>query len=383
MLMHPDSTGLELGVSEFVRLLNQTLDFAYPDVVIVGELANFRVSKNRWVYFDLKDEHASVKFFGTVYNLPGPLEDGMLLKVRGQPRLHNLYGFSVNVLSMQPAGEGSIRRAADLLRAKLASEGLFDESRKRALPYPPHRIGLVTSKQSAAYADFIKILQARWQGMAIELIDVQVQGDIAPAQIVAAIEQFNASAEPPDVIVIIRGGGSAEDLAAFSSETVTRAVAGSRVPTLVAIGHEVDLLLAELAADRRASTPSNAAELLVPDRRHILVQLHADTTNLQDYGARHLRYARSTLGEQAGMLNEQLTQVLNRLHVATSGYAQLLEALNPGAVLRRGYAIVRRGKQAVRSADMLQTGAMIDVQLATGSFSATVESIKGTKELHT
>src|SRR5271154_1225381 len=109
----------ELSVSDFVASLNQTLDFAYPSVVIVGELANFRVSKNRWLYFDLKDDSSSVKFFGTVYNLPGPLEDGMLLKVRGQPRLHNLYGFSVNILSLQPAGEGSIRRAADLLQAKL------------------------------------------------------------------------------------------------------------------------------------------------------------------------------------------------------------------------------------------------------------------------
>src|SRR5881227_1133905 len=141
---------VELSVGEFVALLNQTLEYAYPSVVIVGELANLRISKNRWVYFDLKDDLASVKFFGTVYQLPGPLEDGMLLRVRGQPRLHQLYGFSVNVLSMQPTGEGTIKRAAQLLQAKLTTEGLFDESRKRPLPYPPAHIGLVTSKQSAA-----------------------------------------------------------------------------------------------------------------------------------------------------------------------------------------------------------------------------------------
>jgi exodeoxyribonuclease VII large subunit len=379
MLMQPDTASLELGVSEFVGLLNQTLDFAYPEVVIIGELANFRVSKNRWVYFDLKDENASVRFFGTVYNLPGPLEDGMLLKVRGQPRLHNLYGFSVNILSLQPAGEGSIRRAADLLRAKLANEGLFDDSRKRSLPYPPHRIGLITSKQSAAYADFIKILQARWQGMAIELIDVQVQGEVAPDQIVSAIEQFNVSAEPPDAVIIIRGGGSAEDLAAFSTEIVTRAVASSRVPTLVAIGHEVDLSLAELAADYRASTPSNAAELLVPDRRHVLEQLRADAQNLQDYGARHLRYARNILDEHASTLDEQLAQFLSHLQKTIQNNAQLLEVLNPSAILGRGYAIVRQGKQVVRRTDMLQTGAMIDIQLATGSFTATVDNTKQVK----
>ncbi len=168
--------------SDFVALLNQTLEFAYPSVSITGELANFRVSRGRWVYFDLKDNEASVKFFGTVYQLPGPLEDGLLLKVRGQPRLHPLYGFSVNVMSIQPAGEGSLRRAANLLRAKLAAEGLLDESRKRSLPYPPARIGLITSKQSAAYADFIKILDTRWRGVNIDLIDVQVQGEAAPGQ---------------------------------------------------------------------------------------------------------------------------------------------------------------------------------------------------------
>jgi exodeoxyribonuclease VII large subunit len=377
--VQPDLTSLELGVSEFVGLLNQTLDFAYPDVTIVGELANFRISKNRWVYFDLKDEHANVKFFGTVYNLPGPLEDGMLLKVRGQPRLHNLYGFSVNILSLQPAGEGSIRRAADLLRKKLANEGLFDESRKRPLPYPPQRIGLVASRQSAAYADFIKVLQARWQGITIDLIDVQVQGEIAASQIAAAIEQFSAEAEPPDTVVLIRGGGSAEDLASFSTETVTRAVASSRVPTLVAIGHEIDLSLAELAADRRASTPSNAAELLVPDRRHVLEQLQTAATNLQDYGARHLRYARTDLDEQVAGLDEQLTLLLERFNTTLKSHRQLLEALNPSAILRRGYAIVRHNEQAVRNAGTLQAGAMIDVQLGIGSFAANVEHINRVK----
>ena len=269
------SPELTLTVSEFVAVLNQTLEFAYPNVTVSGELANFRVSKNRWVYFDLKDEESSVKFFGTIYQLPGPLEDGMMLAVSGMPRLHPLYGFSVNVVSIRPVGEGSIKKAAKLLEAKLAGEGLFDLERKRPLPYPPTHIGLITSAESAAYRDFVKVLGARWGGIKISLIDVQVQGEVSPAQLVAAIEQFNQAAEPPEVLVVTRGGGSAEDLQAFSTEQVTRAVAASRIPTLVAIGHEVDISLAELAADQRASTPSNAAELLVPDRRAVLAGLGA------------------------------------------------------------------------------------------------------------
>lgn len=371
-----DSQEVELGVSDFVALLNQTLEFAYPSVVITGELANLRVSKNRWVYFDLKDELSTVKFFGTVYQLPGPLENGMLLRVRGQPRLHNLYGFSVNVLSIRPAGEGTIRRAADLLRAKLDAEGLFDESRKRSLPYPPARIGLITSRQSAAYADFSKILAARWQGVEIELIDVQVQGEPSPGQIVAALEQFNAQAAPPEVLILIRGGGSAEDLAAFSNEQVTRAVAASRVPTLIAIGHEVDLSLAELAADRRASTPSNAAELLVPDRSQVRAELRVAATQLTASGQRHIQAARANVQQQAATLEQIVTQLINRGLTDVKTHAQLLQVLNPTAILRRGYAIVRAGGQSLRSTRSLAADAIVDIQLADGRFSATVDHVE-------
>lgn len=378
--MAAESIGsVELSVSDFVALLNQTLEYAYPNVVIVGELANFRVSKNKWVYFDLKDETASVKFFGNVYNLPGPLEDGLLLKVRGQPRLHPLYGFSVNVLNIQPAGEGSIKRAAALLQAKLAAEGLFDEARKRGLPYPPARIGLITSRQSAAYADFIKILNARWQGVLVQLADVQVQGEAAPEQITAAIERFNTEAEPPEVIVIIRGGGSAEDLAAFNTEPVACAVAASRVPTLVAIGHETDLSLAELAADRRASTPSNAAELLVPDRRQVSAELASYKLQLARQALNRVAAARNALQQQATVLTQQITGLIRSAQTEVKSQAQLLAALNPEAVLRRGYAIVRSGGQPLRSIRRLAGGAIVDVQLVDGYFKASVTETKPKK----
>lgn len=365
------TTDIEVSVSEFVALLNQTLEFAYPSVVVTGELANFRVSKNRWVYFDLKDELATVRFFGTVYQLPGPLEDGLLLKVRGQPRLHQQYGFSVNVQTIQPAGEGSIRKAAELLQSKLQAEGLFDEARKRTLPYPPTRIGLITSEQSAAYADFTKIIKARWQGVDIQLIDVQVQGEAAPPQLVQAIEHFNAQAEPPEVLVLIRGGGSAEDLAAFSTEQVTRAVAASRVPTLVAIGHEIDLSLAELAADKRASTPSNAAELLVPDRRHVLQQLGATNQTMQDSLKTRVKIIKQELKQSRLDLQATLKQRLQHALQSVEAQRQLIEALNPEAILRRGYAIVRQDGRVLRRAQSVKSG-IVNVQLAEGEFNAEV-----------
>lgn len=373
---------VELSVSEFVALLNQTLEFAYPTVTVVGELTNFRVSKNRWVYFDLKDEAATVKCFGTVYQLPGPLEDGMLLKVRGAPRLHQLYGFSLNILSLRPAGEGTIRRAAQLLQAQLAKEGLFDEARKRPLPYPPRRIGLITSMQSAAYADFIKILNVRWHGIEVEVIDCQVQGEAAPLQLTEALEHFNEQAAPPDVVVLIRGGGSAEDLAAFSTEQVTRAVAASRVPTLVAIGHEIDLSLAELAADRRASTPSNAAELLVPDRRQALAELRKDRDNLERLMARRLQQVNSEADTWAEGLDDAWQLFSDRLRRDLSLKRQLLMAFNPSTALERGYALVRgQNGKLIKSVKGLEPQDSLDIRLRDGSVAAKVTGVKRGKRL--
>jgi exodeoxyribonuclease VII large subunit len=364
---------LVLSVSDFVAVFNQTLEYAYPEVTIVGELANFRVSKNRWVYFDLKDEHASVKFFGTVYQLPGPLEDGLMMQVTGQPRLHPLYGFSINIQSMQPVGEGSLRRAAALLEAKLAAEGLFDESRKRTLPYPPKRIGLITSSESAAYRDFVKILNARWSGLEVWLADVQVQGDIAPSQIIGAPDHFNSHVEPVDVIIITRGGGSAEDLGAFSTEQVTRAVASSRIPTLVAIGHEIDISLAELAADKRASTPSNAAELLVPDQKHIKEQLISQKNALGLALSQSVVDAKRHIETAALELHSLWDQLWRDLRRAFHLQIQLLEALSPEAALKRGYAIIKLGNKTLRSIKQTKRGDNLRITLADGEIGAEVQ----------
>lgn len=363
------------SVSEFVAVLNQTLEYAYPGVVITGELANFKISKNRWVYFDLKDEGATVRFFGTVYMLPGPLEDGMVVAVRGIPRLHAQYGFSVTAQSIQPVGEGSIKKAAKLLEAKLAAEGLFDPERKRALPYPPAHIGLITSGESAAYRDFIKILNARWGGLTITLIDVQVQGDAAPAQVVQAIQQCNQMAAPPDVLVVTRGGGSAEDLQAFSTEQVTRAVAGSRIPTVVAIGHEVDVSLAELAADQRASTPSNAAELLVPDRRALLAELQAQRGRLGQLAERAVHDSYVQLQTAQEMLHSRSENAVEQARQRLGLRTQILTAFDPQAALNRGYALVRRDDTCVASGSEVHVGDDLAIELHDARLTTTVKGI--------
>ncbi|MBL8122125.1 exodeoxyribonuclease VII large subunit [Candidatus Saccharibacteria bacterium] len=369
------------SVSDFVAALNQTLEFTYPYVEIEGELSNFRVSKNKWVYFDLKDETASLKCFSTVYALPGPLEDGMVVRVAGSPRLHPLYNFSFQVQSILPVGEGSLRRAADLLAAKLEAEGLFDPSRKRPLPFPPRHIALITAADSAAYADFIKITATRWGGLEIDLYSVLVQGEQAPAEIIAALKTVNESNSTPEVVVLVRGGGSADDLAAWSDERVVRAVAGSRVPTMVAIGHEVDTCLAELAADVRASTPSNAAELLVPDKQQELRHLRAYERRLNERLTAIVMHRRTGLVTLAERLDEELMAALEQAKKQFGTATKLLVAYDPGRPLRQGYAVVRSSVGGVvTKAKNIQLDDLIEVELIDGKLASQVKKITMNKK---
>lgn len=367
---------LEFSVSEFISLTNQTLEYAYPYLVIVGEIANFRISKNRWVYFDLKDDQSILRCFGSVQALPGPLEDGMLVRVSGTPRLHSLYGFSFNFQQISPKGEGAIKKSANLLESKLQKEGLFNLERKRQLPFPPQKIGLITSSESAAYSDFIKIINARWGGLEISLIDVQVQGESAIGQLTEAIDAFNQRAIPPEVLVIIRGGGSLEDLQAFSSEQVTRAVATSRIPTLVAIGHERDISLSEKVADLRASTPSNAAELLVPDKRQVLANLKLTNKQLRGVIDRRIREESEILSRHRKTISTDINLIVKQQFDYLFQRRKLVELLDPMSILKRGYSILYKGTKIVRGMADLNKGDSGTIRLIDSNIQVTIDNIK-------
>jgi exodeoxyribonuclease VII large subunit len=363
--------------SDFVAVLNQTLEYAYPNVTIVGELSNFKISRNKWVYFDLKDEGASVKFFGTIYNLPGPLEEGMVVRVVGRPRMSDKYGFSITIQSIMPEGEGSLKKAADLLREKLEKEGLFDQERKRSVIYPPTNIGLIASKESAAYADFNKVLDARWQGINIFHKDVQVQGEKAVTDVVAAIKQLNELGTELDVIVITRGGGSADDMAAFNTEQVARAIASSRTPTLVAIGHEIDVCLAELVADIRASTPSNSAELMVPSRKEVIDALKEYSNRMDSYVKSITKNAAANLEQDEQSLTNNLKRILGSADESLAHKASLLEALSPALVLARGYAILKDSKgKVIRTVKNMKPGTVVHVGVADGNVKAVIKEVE-------
>lgn len=367
-------------VSEFVAVFNQSVEMAYPRIGIAGELANLRISRNRWVYFDLKDEEAQVKFFGTVRQLPGPLEDGLTLEVFGRPQLHPRYGFSVVIESISVSGKGSIKKARDLLEKKLAGEGLFDPARKRELPFAPEIIGLITAKDSAAFADFKKVLNARWSNCLVELIDVQVQGNESPVQIVQAIDEFNQRAHPPEVLVIVRGGGSPEDLASFNDERVVRAVSASRIPTLVGIGHEVDVSLAELAADARASTPSNAAEIVVPSKEHEQRVLGIQKSQIKEIIQKNIVRREENLVEFKKSIAQAMENISSRTEEKLNHSKSLLALLDPKAPLKRGYSLVYGAdRKLVRSIKQVKAGDKLLISLADGTINSKAEDVADDK----
>jgi exodeoxyribonuclease VII large subunit len=369
------SDDLVFSPSEFVAALNQAIEFSLPVVVVEGEITDFRISKNQWVYFNLQDEEASVKFFGTVYMLPGPLEDGMVVRVVGMPKLHPRFGFSITYQSIQPVGEGSIKKAADLLFKKLEKEGLFLAERKRPLPQMPENIGLITASTSAAAADFEKILNERWGGMEVQLHDVLVQGERAPDQIVKAIENFNTHSTKAEILVITRGGGSIEDLAAFSDERVVRAVAASRIPTLVAIGHEVDVSLAELAADQRASTPSNAVQILVPDKTQLMANLRAVKINIYNQTLSISNTYLTEVINQKTWLDKHVKDIFAKESDRLSSLKQIIKIFDPKEALKRGYALIEKDDIHLKSVKKLSVGDNLKIRLSDGTIQAITKEI--------
>lgn len=364
----------KITVSEFVALVNQSLEYAYPMVQVEGEVAEFRISKNRWVYFNLIDEHSSVRMFGTVYQLKHPIEDGMKVIIKGSPRLHNKYGFSINISSINPSGEGSIKLAFELLRKKLVAEGLFLESRKRSIPAIPERIGLITSSQAAAYGDFMKIVNQRWAGLQIDLYDVQVQGEAAPAQIVRAIQYFSEISNSPDVVVITRGGGSSEDLMAFSDESVVRAVAASRVPVVVGVGHEVDISLADLAADIRATTPTNAAQIITPDKAAFVMDIDRKIDMMSETLTREAQLKiDSTFKEIDNIFSRKVEQLASSISL----YSKNLSLVNPVSVLSRGYSLaIDSGGAVVKDSKRIKPGDNIKLRFSVGEADVEVKDVR-------
>ena len=384
-------------VSQLNDLVRELLETNFPEIWVEGEISNFRKYPSGHLYFTLKDETSeinAVMFQRLAAYLEFPPEDGMNVLALGTVTVYGPRGkYQLEVQRMKPAGLGKLQLAFEKLKEKLKVEGLFDEVHKQPIPAFPERIGVVTSTEGAAIRDVVSIIARRYPIVELRVFPVKVQGDGAAEEIAQAIERANRyhlHEEPLDVLVVGRGGGSLEDLWAFNEEIVARAIFRSKIPVVSAVGHEVDVTIADFVADLRAPTPSAAAELMTPHRAEIEGRLREAIGRLVDVERSRLvnlatrlqmvtssyafrRPLRRLRDDQQRLdhLGEQLQRAFQArfrsAHERLSALLGRLEAVGPTAVLRRGYAIAEDAQgRAITSAGKVQIGDRIAVRLHRG-----------------
>jgi len=397
----PSVPGL-LTVSELTRLVQSVLQATFAECWVVGEVSNLRTPQSGHVYFSLKDETsqiAAVMFRSARARLPFQLEDGVEVIARGRVDVYSVRGaLQFYVDALEPRGLGALQLALEQLKRRLAAEGLFAEDRKRPLPFLPRAVGIVTALGGAAVHDMLVTLQSRWPGVRTVIRPVRVQGDAAAPDIVAAIGDLQEVAGV-DVLLVGRGGGSLEDLWAFNDERVARAIAASRIPVVSAVGHEIDVTVADLVADRRAATPTAAAAMAVPDWRELDDRVRGNATALRaaarrllqrraervDGLARRLRDPRQivrTMQVRTDELAERATRAMETLlrmaRQQVRSASERLHALSPLAVLDRGFSIVRRERDGsiVRDAAPLDAGEHLRIRFARGGARVRVDDVE-------
>jgi len=421
------------SVSELTGLVKDTLEGGFPAVLVEGEITNCRPASSGHLYFSLKDRQAMLQAVMFRYRTRGlgfEPADGVLVRARGAITVYAARGqYQLLCEGLERAGQGDLLAMLEERKRRLAAEGLFDESRKRALPRFPRRVAVVTSPTGAAVRDIINVLRRRNSGLALRVLPAAVQGEAAPREIAAQIERANRY-DLGDILIVGRGGGSLEDLLAFSDEAVVRAVAASRIPVISAVGHEIDWALSDFAADLRAPTPSAAAELVSESREALAREVAQLSGELATAMRSRLDRARLLLGrfepaavegrfmkllhprirrldeardELAGRMRELAVGARHRLELARGA----LEASSPEAVLARGYAVVRLASPsaveaartaadagagvarpgggsarpaegpALRSSEGLKAGDLLDIRFSTGGARARTEEVRG------
>jgi exodeoxyribonuclease VII large subunit len=354
-----------------------------PTLWIEGEVTELRRQEG-WqsVFFTLKDPGdgacLGVSMPRTGFDaLRLDVGDGDRVHVFGRPELYEARGvFRLRALGIEPVGLGGVLAGIERLKRKLAAEGLFAVERKRALPLFPRRIGLLTGTDAAAKRDFLTAVAARFPAAQVVVAETYVQGPSAPAAIEGTLRAL--AREPGvDVIVLARGGGSFDDLLPFSDERVVRALAASPVPVVSAVGHEQDTPLSDLVADARASTPTAAARLVVPDEEELRERLERLRERLANDAGRIVERAQRDLAADRDRLARAPALLVERKRAWLDAAAGRLRTLSPRATLERGYAIVRSDDGVVRSAAAVGKGARVDVELAEGGFGARVEEVRG------
>jgi len=403
-------------ISELIDVINEQLS---EEVVVEGEISRIDIRQGNLIFITIKDTQSAIDIFGLTFRIRNVdvLEEGMQVRVYGMPGLYKKSGrFRVEASAIVPSGEGALRIAYEKLKLKLEQEGLFEVERKRPTKRFPERIAFITAPGSQAYKDFVKVLQERMGGMKVDFYPVQVQGQGSVTSIMRVLERISAEGLAYDAVVLARGGGSLEDLESFNNEDVARAVFSSHYPVICGVGHEGDVSLCDLVADIRASTPSNAAELLVPERVQVLQEItysvgaieqgmqstieekrHAIRESMHAFEfvaekeRTRLTIALSTFGQLFSAAQSRVemehqncdyleTQLIGILDDSTASYSdkvqhlsRYIKAQNPDVLLKRGYSIVKtkHGKIVVTSSDVKKND-MLDVTLSQGKLSTKV-----------
>lgn len=393
------------SVTDLNRYVRQILegDYRLQDLWIAGEVSNVSRPASGHLYFTLKDSQASLRcvmWRPDVARLAFLPREGQALEVHGRVSVYEAGGqYQLYADTLRLSGEGDLYQQFLRLKAKLEAEGLFDPERKRPLPPFPKRIGVVTSPSAAALRDVLNILRRRFPLAEVILSPTPVQGAEAAGGIVSALQAIDRVSRP-DVILLVRGGGSAEDLAAFNDEVVARAIAALKTPVVTGVGHETDFTIADFVADRRAPTPSAAAEIATPDRAELAADLTALRGEMAESMSRRLRMQRGELeslqlrlglaSPRAALANarQRLDDLLQRAEsslvygialrrAALAGLLNTLTAVGPASVLSRGYAIIKRltDDRLVRSARDVVIGTELSVRVSDGAFTASVSSL--------
>ncbi|MDQ7799143.1 MAG: exodeoxyribonuclease VII large subunit [Candidatus Edwardsbacteria bacterium] len=389
-----------LSVSQLTGEIKRVLENSFPRLWVQGEISNLTVHSSGHLYFSLKDAGSQVRcvmFRSYAKDLMLMPQDGMQVVVQGDVTVFDRAGqYQLSVQQLQVAGSGELAQAFERLKKKLADEGLFDAEFKQELPAYPKSIGIVTSPTGAAIRDIVKVARRRWPGIELILCPVPVQGVGAAEKIARAVDDLNQYGKV-DLLIVGRGGGSAEDLWAFNEEILARAIFNSKIPVISAVGHEVDFTISDLVADLRAPTPSAAAELAVPDVREIRSNLsdlaqriissindmldsaEVRLSSLQrSYGLNRLQDMLSQKSQQldwAGTsLNNKINDRVGSYNNRLQGQAIALKALDPKNTLKRGYSICRdQNGRVVVSSKALDKGKLITAEFHAGKAQMTVE----------
>lgn len=390
-----------VSVSELTGHIKAVVEGTFPSLWVAGEISDLSRPSSGHLYFTLKDASAQIRavMWRTVaQRLPFKLADGQSVLCLGNVEVYAARGsYQIVVRKIQPQGVGALQLAFTELQAKLYAEGLFDAERKRTLPSVPKRIAIVTSPSGAAIRDFLQAAQNRQTPTEIIVIPAIVQGQGAAASIVAGLRAAHALRPRPDVLIVCRGGGSLEDLWCFNEEPVVRALAASRIPTVSAIGHEIDVTLCDFAADVRALTPTDAATCVLPDgealrrgiadarnrlvhlmrsriesERQTLIALSERPSLAKPREIIHTRYRE--LDEIESRINRAIANGLRINRDQLQRYAASLSALSPLNVLARGYSVTMTPDgQTLTSASALTSGTRVRTRLANGEFNSIVE----------